>query len=171
MDETTKARFAAEAKALRAYYFFELQRSFGHIPLIVDLLLPTEIYNVEQATPEAVYAQIETDLTEAFAVLPATVPAAEAGRWNKGIVQALLGKVYLYEGKNAEAAAQFAEVNGAPGGTSQYGYHLLTNYSDLWIPANKFNAESILESPHTNKSESSWGTGAREATKVTLWHR
>jgi hypothetical protein len=43
-----------------------------------------------------------------------------------------LGKIYLYDGKKDLAAAQFADVNGAPGGISQYGYKLLANYNDLW---------------------------------------
>jgi hypothetical protein len=38
-----------------------------------------------------------------------------------------LGKIYLYDKKMPEAAAQFAEVNGTPGGTSQYGYKLVEN--------------------------------------------
>ena len=35
-------------------------------------------------------------------------------------------------GRKDLAAAQFTDVNGAPGGTSQYGYKLLANYNDLW---------------------------------------
>ncbi|WP_363331610.1 RagB/SusD family nutrient uptake outer membrane protein [Flavobacterium sp. BFFFF1] len=158
MDDTKKARFEAEAKALRAYYYFELVRTFRNVPLFTSLLAPTDIYNVTQATPEEVYAQIETDLTDALNVLPATLDVStEAGRLSKGSVQALLGKVYLYEGKNSQAAEQFAVVNGTPGGTSVYGYRLLGNYADLWVPANKYNSESILESSHNSTSQASWG--------------
>lgn len=116
------------------------------------------MYDVTQAAPEAVYAQIETDLLDAIAVLPGTVPVAtEGGRFTKGAAQALLGKVYLYEGKKDLAAAQLAEVNGVPGGTSQYGYHLLTNFNDLWVVSNKFNSESILEATHSSAGNSDWG--------------
>ena len=55
----------------------------------------------------------------------------------------ILGKVYLYDGKNSLAASQLAEVNGTPGGTSQYGYKLLDDFDDLWVVSNKFNSESI----------------------------
>ena len=158
MDDNLKTRFAAEAKALRAYYYFNLVRMFKNIPLLLAPLTATNIYDVTQATPGDVYAQIEKDLTESSAVLPITLPAAELGRFTKGAAKALLGKVYLYENKKTEAAAQLADVNGpTPGGTSSYGYKLLTNFSDLWLPANKFNTESIFEEAHTNLGRSTWG--------------
>lgn len=171
MDEAKKARFAAEAKALRAYYYFELVRTFRNVPLFSTNIDPLEIYNVEQAAPEEVYAQIEADLIAAMEVLPPTLDiATEAGRFTKGIAQALLGKVYLYEGKNALAAEQFAVVNGTPGGTSVYGYRLLDNFADLWNPANRFNSEAILESVHVNTSQATWdnwGSGSDEGNTMS----
>jgi len=172
MDETLKTRFAAEAKAVRAMCYFNLVRMFKNVPLLLEPLTATNIYDVTQATPEAVYTQIEKDLTEAIAVLPPTVSlATEAGRFTKGAAQALLGKVYLYENKGSLAAAQLAEVNGTPGGTSQYGYKLLTKFSDLWVTANKFNSESILEVSHTSAGNSgwgNWGSGSDEGNTVCV---
>lgn len=172
MDEGTKSRYIAETKALRAYFYFQLVRMFGNIPLIVEPLATTEIYNVPQATRETVYAQIEKDLEEAKAVLPPSLNmATEAGRFTKGAAQALLGKVYLYNGKNAQAAAELAEVNGPAGGTSQYGYKLLDNFADLWDFANTFNSESILETTNTNQSNADWGfwgSGADEGNSINI---
>lgn len=159
MDAAEKARFTAEAKALRAIYYFNLVRMFRNIPLLLEPLKAAEIYDVPQATPAAVYAQIEKDLTEAIPVLPGNVvPATEAGRLTKGAAQAMLGKVYLYENKKTEAAAQLAIVNGTtPGQPNQYGNRLLPKFSDLWVFTNKFNAESILEAAHSSQSNSDWG--------------
>jgi hypothetical protein len=153
------ARFTAEAKALRATYYFNLVRMFRNIPLILEPLAATDIYNVTQATPEEVYAQIEKDLTEAIPDLPASVNlATEAGRFTKVAAQAQLGKVYLYENKKPEAAAMLAQVNGAtPGEPNQYGNNLLPNFADLWVFTNKFNAESLLECVHTDQSNADWG--------------
>ncbi|HEX6181630.1 MAG TPA: RagB/SusD family nutrient uptake outer membrane protein, partial [Chitinophagaceae bacterium] len=156
MDDALKARFAGEGKALRAHYYFNLVRMFRNVPLLLQPLTATNIYDVTQAKPEEVYAQIEKDLNEAIAVLPTTLPPAELGRFTKGAAKALLGKVYLYENKKAEAAAQFAEINGTPGQTSAYGYKLVTNFADLWVSSNKFNTESILEETHTNLGRSTW---------------
>jgi starch-binding outer membrane protein, SusD/RagB family len=156
MDAGEKARFVAEAKALRAIYYFNLVRMFKNIPLLLQPLVPDQIYTVTQAAPSAIYAQIEKDLTEAIPNLPSTVSPGDAGRLNKGAGQAMLGKVYLYENKKTEAAAMLAQVNGTPGQTNQYGNTLLPNFADLWVHANRFNAEGILECSHTDKSFASW---------------
>ncbi|RYJ37160.1 putative SusD/RagB family lipoprotein [Flavobacterium anhuiense] len=172
MPDTKKARFAAEAKALRGYFYFELVRTFRNLPLILTPISPAEGYKVTQVAPEEIYAQIEKDLIEAKAVLPSKVDVpTEGGRLSKGAVQALLGKVYLYEGKNSLAAAEFADVNGTPGGTSMYGYKLLTKFSDLWVISNKFNSEAIIEIMHTDKSNADWGFwggGADEGNSVNI---
>jgi hypothetical protein len=159
MDDASKARFAAEGKALRGYYYFMLVTMFKNIPLMLEPLTATNIYEVTQANPADVYTQIEKDLNDAIAVLPATIPASEAGRFSKGAAKALLGKVYLYEKKNAQAVTQLADVNGpTPGGApSTYGYKLVPNFADLWVSTNKFNSESILEVTHTNLGRSTWG--------------
>jgi hypothetical protein len=158
MDAAEKARFTAEAKALRATYYFNLVRMFKNIPLLLEPLSTADIYNVTQATPAAVYTQIEKDLTEAIPNLPSTVVlATEAGRFTKVAAQAMLGKVYLYDNKKTEAAAQLALVNGpTPGQPNQYGNKLLPKFSDLWVFTNKFNAESILEAAHSNQSNADW---------------
>jgi tetratricopeptide (TPR) repeat protein len=161
MDASLKARYSAEAKALRAYFYFDLVRLFKNIPLITEPVSVDKAYDIAQATPLAVYAQIESDLKAALAEpnFPATVPVAtEAGRMNKGIVHALLGKVYLYEKKYTEAAAEFKEINGATPGqpSATYGYNLVASYTSLWKNANKFNSEAILEITHTTKSNATW---------------
>ena len=157
MDDALKARFMAESKALRAYYNYNLVKMFKNIPLFTEPVKPSDMYNVLQATPEETYAQIEADLMEAIPVLPSTLPNSDFGRLTKGAAQAILGKVYLEQGKNSLAAAQFAEVNGTPGQTNQYGNKLLDNFEDLWDIDNKFNSESILEISHTNESFAGWG--------------
>ncbi|HSC52060.1 MAG TPA: RagB/SusD family nutrient uptake outer membrane protein [Phnomibacter sp.] len=172
MDATLKARYIAECKALRAFYYFNLVRLFKNVPLLLDPLTTSTMYDAVQAAPTEVYTQIEKDLTEAIPNLPLSISlTTEAGRFSKGAAKALLGKVYLYDNKKTEAAAQFAEVNGTPGTTSPMGFKLLTNFSDLWAPANKFNTESILEVLHTDKSNADWGfwgSGADEGNTVCV---
>ena len=167
MDANLKARYAAEAKALRAFFYFDLVRFFKNIPLYTTNITTAEMYEVTQADPADVYAQIETDLKEAIAEtnLPDKVPAAtEGGRFTKGTAHALLGKVYLFQKKWAEAAAELKIVNGQTPGqiNSVYGYKLVDNFGDLWKSADsyKFNSESILEVTHTSTSAGNWGAGA-----------
>ncbi len=172
MDKGLIARYTAETKALRAYYYFNLVLMFKNIPLLLKPITASDMYQVVQAPPADVYTQIEKDLTEAIVDLPATVPVAtEGGRLTKGTAQALLGKVYLYNNKPALAAAQLAEVNGTPGGTSQYGYRLLSSYNDLWVTTNKFNTESIFEVCHSSTGSSgwgNWGSGSDEGNTVNV---
>lgn len=170
MSEETKARFTAETKALRAFYYFNLVRMFKNVPLILHPLSASEFYSVTQAAPSAVYSQVEQDLLEAINDLPATVSGDDRGRITQGAARAILGKVYLYQGKNTQAAEQLALVNGTPGGTSQFGYHLLANYSDLWVFSNKFNTESVLEVCHSaqNSYWGIWGGNADEGNTINV---
>lgn len=157
LDAGMKARYLAEAKFLRGYYYFDLVRLFRDVPLMTTPMLADELYAVTQAPPEDVYAQVEKDLTEAIPDLPVTVPVSEGGRITRGTAKALLGKVLLYEKKWAAAAQQLSDVNGTPGGTSQYGYKLLTSFGEIFRPDNRFHSESILEIVHTTVSNAGWG--------------
>ncbi|UPT70700.1 MAG: RagB/SusD family nutrient uptake outer membrane protein [Flavobacterium sp. JAD_PAG50586_2] len=169
MDENLKTRYIAEARVLRAYYYFQLVTMFKNIPLILEPLSADRFYNVTQADPAEVYAQIELDLTESIANLPMTVNVAtDGGRLTQGSARAILGKVYLYQNKNTQAATELAQVNGTPGGVSQYGYSLLNNFNDLWSFSNKFNSESVLEVAHSAQGSSwgNWGGNSDEGNTV-----
>lgn len=172
MDEALKSRYTAETKALRAYYYFQLVTMFGDVPFYTTNLSSSEYYTLEKSPASVIYAQIETDLMEAIPDLPVNIVAeTEAGRLSKGAGHAILGKVYLFQGKNAEAAAQLAEVNGTPGGSNPNGYELLDNFANLWVIDNKFNSESILENAHTNLGNSiwnNWGSGADEGNSLNV---
>ncbi len=94
MDEAQKSRLLGEARFLRAYYYFNLVRVFGEVPLIeqpVDLDSPE--LNPDRASVEAIYELIVEDLTTAEeAGLPFN---NESGRVTLGAVKALLADVYL----------------------------------------------------------------------------
>ncbi|MBE7170365.1 MAG: RagB/SusD family nutrient uptake outer membrane protein [Williamsia sp.] len=172
MDAAKKARFVAELKAMRGAFYFDLVTFFKNIPLIEGTVDPADLYNVEQTTPDKIYAYVEKDLNDAIAALPATVPVAtEGGRLTKGGAQALLGKVLLYQKKWQAAADQFAVVNGtAPGvAASVYGYKLVPNFADLWKTSNKFSSEAVIEFVHSSLSNGGWGdAGASEGNLLCI---
>lgn len=153
-----KTRVVAEAKFLRAYFYFDLVRFFGRVPLITNVLATSELYTQVQASPAQIYAQIEKDLRDAYPGLPPTISAAEKGRISQGAAKAQLAKVLLYQNDNAklaEAITLFEDVNKVG---NVYGYSLMANYADIFNPANKFNSESILEIPHSNNAAwTDWG--------------
>ena len=153
-----KARYVAEAKFLRAYYYFDLVRWFGNVPLITATPAADAIYKQTQSAPAAIYAQIEKDLKEAVATtqLPESLPADELGRITKGAAKALLGKVILFQNNNArmgEAATIFEDI------INSKAYALEKNYADIFKPDNKFGKESIFEIYSSGNRKGDWGLG------------
>ena len=65
IDFQGKEHIIAEARFLRAYYYFELVKFFGDIPLIIDKRIGIEEAMQLPRTPKAeVYAQIEEDFQQ-----------------------------------------------------------------------------------------------------------
>src|SRR5690606_28715466 len=103
LDFPEKQRMLGEAAFLRAYYYFELVKFFGDVPLVVDRRLsPSDVSTQPRTSAADVYAQIETDLEFAAERLDWT--STVKGRVTKGAALALLGKAYLYQDRFDEAA-------------------------------------------------------------------
>jgi starch-binding outer membrane protein, SusD/RagB family len=139
MDEALKARYIGEAKFLRAYYYFTLVIEFNNIPLVTDIATSKDEYNNHQATPEEVFAQIEKDLTDAAAVLPATYSAGDLGRATKGAALGYLGKCLLFQKKWQQASDILLQVINS--GT----YDLLPVFGDVFLESKDFNKELLME--------------------------
>ncbi|MDT0684993.1 RagB/SusD family nutrient uptake outer membrane protein [Autumnicola psychrophila] len=110
MDEDLKNRILAEAKFLRAWYYFNLVKTFGDVPLVVEADL--ESYDLTRTPKQEVYDQIIKDLVEASQVLPEATEYSsnDRGRATKGAALAYLGKVYLYLDNFTEAEEYFGQV-------------------------------------------------------------
>jgi hypothetical protein len=97
----------AEAKLLRAQYYFILTQDFGDVPLMLNFVdAPTK--DIVRAPMADVYANIIKDLTEALATI-ADKPA-QPGRVTRATALHLLAKVYLTRATAipAGAAADYA---------------------------------------------------------------
>jgi len=114
-DFPGKENVLAQARFLRAYYYFELVKWFGDVPLIVDQrFLFGSQFDVDRTPKEQVYAQMELDLIYAVDNLPYV--QTQVGRVTKGAAQALLGKVYLFQDKFGPAAIVLEDlINNGPG--------------------------------------------------------
>jgi starch-binding outer membrane protein, SusD/RagB family len=129
---------------LRAYYYFELVRMFGDVPLFVDKRLSVSDSKKYSRAPKAdVYKQIELDLTNAIAVLPNV--NVEKGRVTKYAAQALLGKVLLYQGKFDASAAMLENVVKGP-------FSLVPNFGNIFLQAGENGPESVFEIQYSNVS-------------------
>jgi tetratricopeptide (TPR) repeat protein len=150
IDFPGKAHIIAEAKFLRAYYYFELVKYFGDVPLIIDKRIGIEEALQIARSPKAeVYAQIEKDLKDASEVLNPV--ASQKGRATKGAAMSFLGKVYLYQNKFTEAAATFDEV------IASGSYSLTPSYVDLFSVANENNSETVFDVEYTGLEGGSYG--------------
>ncbi|MGI8635771.1 MAG: RagB/SusD family nutrient uptake outer membrane protein, partial [Segetibacter sp.] len=110
-DEGLKTRFEAEAKFLRALFYFNLVRLFGDVQLVTtETTDPQEGYNIPRSPASKVYELIVSDLTFAETNLPSAITNAEAGRASRWAAKALLGKVYLTLKDYAKAAPKLNEV-------------------------------------------------------------
>jgi len=138
IDFDGKDLIIAEARFLRAYYYFQLVKYFGDVPLIIDERLGVdEVQDLERTPASEVYAQIEEDLNAASEVIDWTAPVK--GRVTKGAVLSLLGKVYLYQEKFSQSATTLDQV------ISGDEYSLLPDYDQLFTAASEGNSESVFE--------------------------
>jgi hypothetical protein len=111
LAETSKVRFEAEARFMRAYFYFNLVRLFGDVQLITTIINDPYGANVIPRTDtNMVYELIISDLQSAEMSLPVTIPAGEAGRASVWAAKALLGKVYLTLSQWDLAAPKLKEV-------------------------------------------------------------
>jgi starch-binding outer membrane protein, SusD/RagB family len=145
-----KNRILAEAAFLRAYYYFELVKFFGDVPLIIDKRLSASEISAQQRTPKAqVYAQIENDLLFAASNLEWTTSVK--GRITKGAALALLGKAYLYQNKFNEAATTLDQViNEGP-------YDLFSDFAGIFRVANEDSPETVFDIQYVGLEGGSYG--------------
>jgi hypothetical protein len=95
-DAGLRVRLEAEARFLRAFYYFDLVRWFGQVPLIEKTLTPAEALQVGRAAVNDVYSRIISDLQFADTSLPETYTAAtDKGRATKYAAKGLLALVYM----------------------------------------------------------------------------
>lgn len=102
-----KTSLRGEALFIRAYIHFHLLQVFGSIPYV-----SSTDYNLNKRLPKLpvadVYAAITTDLVAAKADLSDAYPSAERVRINKSVVNAMLARLYLYNG-NWDAAVKASD--------------------------------------------------------------
>ncbi len=141
ISATEKDRYIGEAKLMRAYFYWNLVRSFGGVPKIDKVLESQEdlIAASTRASASEIYAFIEEDLNDAIIKLPLTVPVSDQGRVTKGAAQALLAKVSLYQQKWALVKANCDAIIGSAQ------YSLLPDYASIWKESGEFSSESIWE--------------------------
>ncbi|SHG38485.1 Starch-binding associating with outer membrane [Dysgonomonas macrotermitis] len=131
----------AEAKFLRAFYYFDLVKNFGGLPIVLQMAQPSDVEGIQRSTIAETYELIEQDLKDAIADLPtkSEYSASDLGRATKGAAMGFLGKAYLYQEKYKEAE----EILGDLIDTQEY--DLCPEFKDVWSVENNNNIESLFE--------------------------
>jgi hypothetical protein len=150
IDFSGKEEMIGEVRFLRAYYYFELVKWFGPVPLKVDerFKLGDET-SIPRSPVSEVYAQIEADLIFASGVLKDK--PNQIGRATKGAAQALLGKAYLFQDKFAEAASVLDEV------ILSGNYTLVDDYNSIFEDEGENGLESVFEVQYTDVEGAGFG--------------
>jgi hypothetical protein len=146
--------FPYELRFLRAYFYFELAKSYGDVPLVVTTLTNAQANSVERTPAQDVFKFIVDECDAVAAYLPVTYmtePIQDLGRATRPAALALKARALLYAAsplfnkdnnkelwKQAAAAAKEL-IDKAPG----WGI-TLSPYKDLWGQNAWTNPEFIM---------------------------
>jgi hypothetical protein len=156
MDSATKVQRLAEARFLRALYYFVLVQMYGPVDLRLEET-KTVITQARRASVDSVYEAILADLHYAEANLGYV--SRDYGRVTKGAAQHLLAKVYLTRIRDTNAVADEAakQQAGDFANAADYAqrvissgqYQLLPRFADVFDFFNERNAEVIWSVQYT----------------------
>lgn len=97
-DDATRSKMLGEVYFLRAFYYTELIKRFGGMPILTenDLFVPGDDLKRPRDTYRDCFAFIMDDLKRAIEMLPVTVNTNEYGRATKGAAMALKSRFLLF---------------------------------------------------------------------------
>lgn len=146
VSDQFKTGAEAQAKFLRAHFYFQLKRAFNDTPYVdetIDVGSGIEAVKNDQD----LWPKIEADMQFAYANLPET--QAQVGRVNKWAAAAYLAKIYMYQSKFTEAKALYDLMINAADGTGKgkttngKTWGLVPKYQDVFKASNDNNEESV----------------------------
>jgi hypothetical protein len=116
IPEASIKEFVAEGRFIRAFYYFDLVKKYGGMPIIQEV----QVFNnnldslqVPRNTEAEVYDFILNDLDAAIADLPDSRDASNSNRATKMVAQALKSRAMLYAGSIAKYGS--VQLNGLIG--------------------------------------------------------
>lgn len=152
-DATLRSRLEGETRFLRAFYYFDLVRWFGPVPLIDKVTSANDALNIPRSDVAKVYDLIQSDLQFAIDNLPDTYAPADKGRVTKNAAKAILALVYMTK------SGPTYDINGPGLNSNEWSkayalltdvvnsgnYSLLNSYSSIFSYTNENNAEVVFD--------------------------
>lgn len=143
-----------QAYAMRAFYYFQLLRTYGAVPLRLtpDVITNTNAValRMPRSTEADVLAAIKTDVNKSLDLF-GTSSTIDKNQFSPDAARMLKGEVYLWSAKVYGTTADLAEAKTALNAIT--GYSLLPNFSDVFNYSHKNNNE-IIFSMHFGVGES-----------------
>lgn len=145
-QEDMKFIIEAEARFLRAYFYFDMVRLWERVPLLTE----PSAENIPQSEPDEIYAVIADDLLYAVeharSITYGSIATGDYGHATKWAAEGLLARVFLfytgYYGKdNLVGKVSKSDALGfVEDIIANSGHGLLDNFADLWPAAAQYEA-------------------------------
>ena len=158
IEETKKNLIIGEMKFLRAFAYFKLVSLHGGVPLITKPFTLDDDFNVPRNTYDECMNFVITELDEAANLLPLDYITSEKGRITKGAALAAKSRALLYmasplNNPSNDLAKWQAAGDAAKAVIDLNKYALFSNYKNLFLKANSYNAEVIWSRPFNSTSD------------------
>ncbi len=142
ITDADRKQLAGEAMFIRAYHYFNLVRLFGGVFLVHEPITPSQAKAMNRASVADIYKLIEADLSTAATSMNSLkfgqMAAADLGRATRWAAKGMLAKVYLTQGKKADAITLLQDV------ITNSGHSLQPTYAAVFNINNEMNSEIIF---------------------------
>lgn len=130
VSTSERALMQAQARFLRAIYYFDLVSYYGGVPIWTTSAIDPSNINHPRSSAEEVYSLLLEDMEEAAKILPEKwEKAADKGRATAPAAHAFLGRFYLQHGEPQKALEHLNQVIGK--------FRLYDDLNDIFLPAHK----------------------------------
>jgi len=171
-----RTRFGGECHFLRAFYYFQLLRLYGPVPLVTHVMSAAAVEKVKRSAVTDVYTLIISDLDSAIAALPNSYTGVDIGRATRWSAEGLLGLVYL-----TRSGPTYSGVDGPTLATNEYDSALAhfnniinssqftfgASYANLFSYTNENNPEVVFDVQYM--STNNGATFPSDLTPLGYW--
>lgn len=145
MNPSLKERILGEARFFRAMGYFNLVKSFGGVPLVLEPTTSTDNLEIPRSSEDEIYQQVIDDLTLAIDDLPESYDSEDYGRVTKWGALGVLSRVYLYHQEWPNAANTALQV------IQSNQFSLFEDYADKWKLENETGDEFIFSIQYSDE--------------------
>lgn len=163
VSEISKNTIIGESYFMRAYFYFELTKMFGDVPLFDN----SEVENIPRTPAKEVFALIASDLKKATELLPSvnypSMLKSQLGHATKWAAEGMLARVFLfytgYYTTNSLPLKEGGEITKAQvisyleDCISNSGHQLVSDFQNMWPYTNTLTGEDYL---YNKGKELSW---------------